>query len=68
LGVLVDGEPKQLRAVKAEAHAVGIRVNILVDFVRVLKYIWNAAPDLFGETNAKAETIRWWAACRKLDD
>ena len=53
--VLVDGEPKQLRAVKAEARRAGVTVTILVDLVHVLEYIWAAARALFGESNAKAE-------------
>ena len=53
--VLVDGEPKQLRAVKAEARRAGVTVTILVDVVHVLEYIWAAARALFGESNAKAE-------------
>jgi hypothetical protein len=33
--VLVDGEPKQLRAVKAEAKRAGVKVTILIDIIRV---------------------------------
>lgn len=61
--VLVDGEAKQLRAVKAEARRVGVKVTILVDIVHVLEYIWDAARALFGESNAKAEK---WVADRLL--
>jgi hypothetical protein len=53
--VLVDGEPKQLRAVKAEARRAGVKVTILADIVHVIEYIWDAARALFGESNAKAE-------------
>lgn len=53
--VLVDGEPRQLRAVKAEARRAGAAVTILLDLVHVLEYIWGAARALFGESNAKAE-------------
>jgi hypothetical protein len=46
--VLVDGEPKQLRAVKAEAWRAGVKVTILADVVHVIEYIWNAArPAVF---------------------
>jgi hypothetical protein len=61
--VLVDGEPKQLRAVKAEARRAGVKVTILVDIVHVLEYVWDAARALFGESNAKAES---WVADRLL--
>jgi hypothetical protein len=53
--VLVDGEPKQLRAVKAEARRAGVTVTILADIVHVIEYVWDAARALFGESNAKAE-------------
>lgn len=61
--VLVDGEPKQLRAVKAEARRVGVKVTILADIVHVIEYIWDAARALFGESNAKAES---WVSERLL--
>ena len=53
--VLVDGEPKQLRAVKAEARRIGAKVTILVDIVHVIEYIWAAARALFGESCPDAE-------------
>jgi hypothetical protein len=55
--VLVDGEPKQLAAVKAEARRAGVKVTILVDVVHVLEYLWKAARALFGESTPEAE--RW---------
>lgn len=61
--VLVDGEPKQLRAVKAEARRAGVKVTILADIVHVLEYIWAAARALFGGSNVKAEK---WVADRLL--
>jgi hypothetical protein len=61
--VLVDGEPKQLRAVKAEAKRAGAKVTILIDIIHVLEYIWTAARALFGATNAKAES---WVSDRLL--
>jgi hypothetical protein len=61
--VLVDGEPKQLRAVKAEARRAGVQVTILLDIVHVLEYIWLAARALFGASNQKAED---WVGKRLL--
>lgn len=61
--VLVDGEPKQLRAVKAEARRAGVQVTILLDVVHVLEYIWSAARALFGKSDSKAES---WVANRLL--
>jgi hypothetical protein len=87
--VLVDGEPKQLAAVKAEARRVGVKLTILVDVVHVLEYVWTAARAIFGESTPEAEgwvgdrmlalltgrsggqvaqTIRWWASQRELDE
>ena len=53
--VLADGEPRQLRAVKAEARRAGVKVTILLDVVHVLEYVWKAARALFGGSNPKAE-------------
>jgi hypothetical protein len=61
--VLVDGEPKQLRAVKAEAKRAGVAVTILVDLVHVMEYVWGAARGLFGKSTAQAEG---WVADRLL--
>jgi hypothetical protein len=61
--VLVDGEPKQLRAVKAEARRAGVKVTILADVVHVIEYIWDAARALFGGSNAEAEK---WVSDRVL--
>jgi hypothetical protein len=61
--VLVDGEPKQLAAVKAEARRVGVKVTILLDVVHVIEYVWKAARALFGESNPEAEA---WVGDRLL--
>jgi hypothetical protein len=61
--VLVDGEPKQLAAVKAEARRVGVKPTILVDVVHVLEYVWKAARALFGESTPEAEA---WVGDRLL--
>jgi hypothetical protein len=61
--VLVDGEPKQLAAVKAEARRVGVKITILLDVVHVIEYVWKAARALFGESNAEAEA---WVGDRLL--
>jgi hypothetical protein len=44
--VLVDGNNHQIDRVKAEAHAHGVRINLILDFVHVLEYLWKAADDL----------------------
>jgi hypothetical protein len=53
--VLVDGDGKQLRAVKAEARRIGAKVTIVADIVHVLEYIWKAARALFGSGSLAAE-------------
>jgi hypothetical protein len=60
---LVDGEPKQLRAVKAQARRVGVKITILVDVVHVLEYLWKAARAIFGESTPGAES---WVGDRLL--
>jgi hypothetical protein len=59
--VLLDGEPKQLRAVKTEARRIGVKVTLLLDIVHVLEYLWDAARALFAKEHGKAES---WVADR----
>ena len=61
--VLVDGEPNQLRAVKAEARRARVEVELLVDIVHVIEYLWLAARALFGHSNPEAES---WVGDRLL--
>lgn len=44
--VLVDGNNHQIDRVRSEAHTHGVKVTIIVDFVHVLQYLWDAAADL----------------------
>jgi hypothetical protein len=62
--VLVDGDAKQLRAVRRTARRVGAKVTILVDIVHVIEYIWKAARALFGSSNPEAEP---WVSNRLLE-
>lgn len=61
--VLVDGDPRQLAAIRAEAKRIGAEVTILLDFIHVLERIWDAARALFGGSTPEAET---WVADRLL--
>lgn len=54
--ILVDGDPRQLQKVKAEAKRLGVTVTIVADVVHVLEYLWTAARGVFGETNAESES------------
>jgi hypothetical protein len=44
--VLVDGNNHQLDRITAEAHTRGVDIDIIVDFIHVLEYVWKAAEDL----------------------
>lgn len=61
--MLVDGDPRQLRAVKKEAKRIGVEVTIVLDVIHVLEYIWKAARALFGQAAAQAES---WVSDRLL--
>jgi hypothetical protein len=43
---LVDGNNHQLDRITAEAHDRSIHVTIIIDFIHVLQYLWDAAADL----------------------
>jgi len=53
--VLVDGDPRQLRAVKAAAKRVGAKITIVIDVIHVIEYLWSAARALFGQTSKRSE-------------
>jgi hypothetical protein len=61
--VLVDGDAKQVKAVKAEAKRAGVDVTIVVDIVHVLEYLWLAGRAIFGGTTRQTET---WVGDRLL--
>lgn len=44
--VLVDGNNHQIDRIRCEAHTHRVKVDIIVDFVHVLEYLWDAAADL----------------------
>jgi len=51
---LADGNKDQIRWIKAEAAARGITITIVVDFIHVLEYLWDAAWCLFPEASPDA--------------
>lgn len=53
--VLVDGNNHQLDCIKNEAQARGVSVNIVIDFIHVLEYLWKAARSFYNEGNPAAE-------------
>jgi hypothetical protein len=44
--VLVDGNNHQIDRIHAEAPTHRVKVDIIVDFVHILEYLWKAAEDL----------------------
>jgi hypothetical protein len=52
---LVDGANHQIERIKFEARKRAIEVTIIVDFVHVLQYLWNAAGCLHPNNDQAAE-------------
>jgi hypothetical protein len=44
--VLLDGNNHQIERVRHEAAKRGVHIDIIIDFVHVLEYLWHAAEDL----------------------
>lgn len=53
--VLLDGEDKQLCAVKTEAKKLGLTVLIVLDLLHVLHYLWVAGRGLYPKTPSNAQ-------------
>jgi hypothetical protein len=52
---LVDGNNHQIDRIKAEAEARSVQVHIVIDFIHVLEYLWQAAWSFFVEGDPAAE-------------
>jgi hypothetical protein len=61
--VLVDGEPHQLARIQAAATRHQVSVTIVMDFIHVLEYLWDAARALYP---SDAETADAWVRERAL--
>ena len=61
--VLVDGEPHQLARIQAAAARHQVSVTIVMDFMHVLEYLWEAAHSLAPDNAQTAET---WVQERAL--
>ena len=57
--VMVDGNNHQLDCIIAEAKKRKVSVNIVIDFIHVLEYVWKAARSFFDERDPAAEA---WVA------
>lgn len=52
--MLVDGEDKQLAAIKREATKLGVSVQVVLDLLHVMHYVWAAAKGLYPKTPGNA--------------
>jgi hypothetical protein len=58
---LVDGNRTQIEAITTEAAARGVQVTILIDWLHVAGYLWDAAKAFFAtETTAGMALARDW--------
>jgi hypothetical protein len=53
--MLVDGENKQLAAVKSEAKKLGLTVQVVLDLLHVLHYVYLAGKALYPKTSGNVE-------------
>ena len=53
--VLVDGDEKLRRWVRAEARRRGIKITLVLDFIHALEYLWRAAHAFFDEGTPEIE-------------
>jgi hypothetical protein len=55
--VLVDGANHQLECLEREAQRRGVQIDIVVDFIHVLEYLWKAAEDLQATHTSRAAFV-----------
>ena len=53
--VLIDGNNAQIEAVTSQAASRGVTVTIVIDFIHVLEYCWQAAWSFFGKGEPASE-------------
>ena len=53
--VLVDGDEKLTRYVRAEARHRGLKITLVLDFIHALEYLWKAAHVFFDEGSRDIE-------------
>jgi hypothetical protein len=54
---LVDGNNHQIERIEHEAARRGVHIDIVIDFVHVLEYLWKAADDLHPGRNARQDFV-----------
>jgi hypothetical protein len=62
--VLVDGNNHQIDRIKAEARKRKVKVAIVVDFIHVIEYLWQAARCFATDDDTKAEA---WVLDKALE-
>ena len=55
--VLVDGNNHQIERIEHEAMRRGVHLDIVIDFVHVLEYLWKAADDLHPGQHARQDFV-----------
>lgn len=58
---VVDGNEDQIRSIHGVARSAGVQVTLVVDFIHVLGYLWNAGKALAGDDPTAIEA---WVAER----
>lgn len=61
---LVDGNRDQLRFIRRCVRRLGVTTTIILDFVHVLEYLWQAAHAFYGKGNPACEA---WVRTRGLE-
>ncbi len=54
--VLVDGDRKLTRWIKAEARRRAVKISLVLDFIHALEYLWKAAHVFFEQSTPEIET------------
>lgn len=57
--VLVDGQELQMKALRAAAKRYAVLVNVVLDIIHVIEYLWKAARLFFEETSQECEAWVW---------
>lgn len=55
---LVDGDPHQIDRIQEQSRKVGVELTLILDFIHVLEYLWDAAHVFHGE-NDQAAAEKW---------
>lgn len=55
--VLVDGNNHQIERVHHEAERRGVHIDVVIDFIHILEYLWRAAEDLHTSQAARQDFV-----------